>query len=136
LQNLEFRLPVGVNKAFGPGAVYDFLKALRDLLASGKESILIVDPYLDEQVFDAYLAAVAPQVTVRLLCGKSTAGLKPAISKFALQTKIKVEARASEAIHDRVLFHRWALLLGSRSVDQRCCKNKANLPSSSRRSDG
>jgi hypothetical protein len=104
IADLEFRLPVGANKAFGPGAVYDFLKALRDLLASGKESILIVDPYLDEQVFDAYLAAVAPQAMVRLLCGKSTPGLKPAISKFALQTKIKVEARTSEAIHDRVLF--------------------------------
>ena len=103
IADLELRMPTGVDQVFGPGAVYDFFKALRELLASARQSILIVDPYLDEQIFDAYLSSVSPQVTVRLLCGKSAA-LRPAISKFTLQTTIKVEVRVSEAIHDRVLF--------------------------------
>ncbi|HEY4903225.1 MAG TPA: hypothetical protein VIH89_07120 [Candidatus Sulfotelmatobacter sp.] len=104
IADLELRLPSGADKAFGPGAVYDFFKALRELLASAKESLLIADPYLDEQVFDIYLSALGPGVAVRLLCGKSAAGLKPAILKFAAQTKTKLEARATTAIHDRVLF--------------------------------
>jgi hypothetical protein len=104
IADLELNMPVGADKVFGPGAVYDFYKALRDLLASAKQSILIVDPYLDEEIFDAYLPGVPPGVTVRLLCRKNSTGLKAAISKFALQTKTTVEAHISEAIHDRVLF--------------------------------
>lgn len=79
IADLELRLPASTDKVFGPGAVYDFFKNLRDLLASAKQSILIVDPYLDEHIFDVYLAAVSPEVSVRLLCGKSTVSLKPAI---------------------------------------------------------
>ena len=104
IADLELRMPSSADKVFGPGAVYDFFKALRDLLSSAKQSIMIVDPYLDDQIFDVYLAAIAPEVAVRLLCGKNTAALKPAISKFTQQTKTKVEARTSEAIHDRVVF--------------------------------
>jgi hypothetical protein len=104
IADLELKMPPSADKVFGPGAVYDFFKALRDLLESAKQSILIVDPYLDEEIFDAYLIAVASEVTVRLLCCKNPTGLKPAIAKFTLQTKARVEARISEAIHDRVLF--------------------------------
>jgi hypothetical protein len=113
MADLELRMPAGADKVFGPGAVYDFFKALRDLLASAKQSIMIIDPYLDEQIFDAYLGAAEPQVAVRLLCGKSAPGLQPAITKFSLQRKMQVEARSSQAIHDRVLFidnrSRWVL---------------------------
>jgi hypothetical protein len=104
IADLETKALPSPNKAFGPGAVYDFFKALRDLLASARQSILAVDPYLDEQVFDAYLSVVVPGVTVRLMCGKNASGLKTAISKFVAQTKLSLEVRASSAIHDRVVF--------------------------------
>src|SRR6266849_8564434 len=42
IADLELRLPAGADRAFGPGAVYDFFKALRDLLASATNSIMIV----------------------------------------------------------------------------------------------
>jgi hypothetical protein len=102
--DLQFRLPGGPARAFGPGAVYDFLKTLRDLLASATKSIFIVDPYLDEQVFDAYLDTVPRQVIVRLLARKRPAALKPAVAKFVAQSKMAVEARSSEEIHDRIVF--------------------------------
>jgi hypothetical protein len=104
IADLETKVSPSANKAFGPGAVYDFYKSLRELLASAKQSLLIVDPYLDENIFDTYLASVAAGISIRLLCGKSTAGLKPAILKFSTQTKLNVEARSSSAIHDRVVF--------------------------------
>src|SRR5437867_10311481 len=34
IADLELDVPHSQNQAFGPGAVYDFLKALRDILAS------------------------------------------------------------------------------------------------------
>ncbi|MFC3108469.1 hypothetical protein ACFOFO_10920, partial [Undibacterium arcticum] len=67
IADLELEVPTLPSQTFGPGAVYDFLKTLRDLLASATKSIFIVDPYLDEQIFDAYLSTVSPNVAVRLL---------------------------------------------------------------------
>ena len=104
IADLEFRLSASTNRAFGPGATYDFFKALRELLASATQSILIVDPYVDEQIFDTYLTAAAQHVTVRLLAREGAAALGPAVAKFIAQTKMTVEIRRSEAIHDRVIF--------------------------------
>jgi hypothetical protein len=104
IARLEAEVPKQGSQAFGPGAVYDFFKSLRDLLASANQTILIVDPYLDEQIFDTYLAAVSPNVAVRLLGGKKVPGLKPALAKFISQSKMNIEARISGAIHDRVIF--------------------------------
>ena len=104
IADLEFRLPVGAEQVFGPGAVYDFFKALRELLASATRSIFIVDSFLDEQIFDTYLTAAAMPVTVRLLVREGAAALGPAVAKFIAQTKMTVEIRRSEALHDRVIF--------------------------------
>jgi hypothetical protein len=104
IADLEHRLPPGPHRVFGPGAVYDFFKALRDLLLSAEQSVLIVDPYIDEQVFDTYLAAVKPQVSIRLLTKKGAIAMAAAVAKFTAQTKMKVEARTSQEFHDRVLF--------------------------------
>jgi hypothetical protein len=100
---LELQVPVLPPQAFGPGAVYDFHKALRDLLASATKSLFIVDPYLDDQVFDAYLSTVSQQVHVRLLARDYAASLKASVGKFIAQKKVKVEVRSSERIHDRVV---------------------------------
>jgi hypothetical protein len=102
--DLQLRVQGSPARAFGPGAVYDFFKALRDLLASATQSIFIVDPYLDGQIFDTYLAPVSQKVTVRLLARKNCAALGPAVAKFAAQSSIAIEARCSDAIHDRLLF--------------------------------
>jgi hypothetical protein len=104
IARLEAEVPQHGGQAFGPGAVYDFFKSLRDLLASASQTILIVDPYLDEEIFDTYLAAVSRNVAVRLLSGKKMHDLKPALAKFVSQSKMSIEARVSEAIHDRVVF--------------------------------
>lgn len=104
IADLELQVPALPDQAFGPGAVYDFLKTLRDLLASATNSVFVVDPYLDEQVFDAYLSTVSPQVVVRLLTMKRPASLKPAVTKYIAQTNTNVEVRTSKAIHDRVIF--------------------------------
>lgn len=104
IADLELQIPEQLDQAFGPGAVYDFLKALRDLMASARKSIFVVDPFLDEQIFDAYITSVSPQVIVRLLAHKYATALKPALAMFVVQTKMSVEIRISSAIHDRVVF--------------------------------
>jgi hypothetical protein len=104
IANIEATLPQGRDHAFGPGAVYDFFKTLRDLLNSATQTIFIIDPFLDDEIFDTYLSPVFKSVMVRLLAGKHSASLKPALTKFMAQTRINVEVRSSRIIHDRVLF--------------------------------
>lgn len=74
---LELNLPPQAEQVFGPGAVYDFFKALNSLIASVSSSLLIADPFMDPEIFDVYLSAARGN---------------------------PVEARASKAFHDRVVF--------------------------------
>ena len=104
IATLELQVPTQSDQVFGPGAVYDFFKTLRDLLATAKQLILIVDPYLDEQIFDSYLSTVDSNVIVKLLTDKHSVSLKPTLHKFLSQKKMSVEIRTSKLIHDRVVF--------------------------------
>jgi len=104
IADLEFQVPSLPAKAFGPGAVYDFAKAFRDLLQSARTTLFVIDPYLDEQVFDAYLSTTAPVVAVRLLARKHSQALKAAVTAFVSQHGRNVEARKSQMLHDRVVF--------------------------------
>jgi hypothetical protein len=87
----------------GPGAIFDFTKVLRELLASAMESILIVDPVLDEQVFTGYLSSVQPQVMVRLLVREKADALKAAMDAIVAQKNLAVELRESDGVHDRIV---------------------------------
>lgn len=49
IADLELDVPASTTHAFGPGAVYDFLRELRAVLGSATSSLLIVDPYLDDK---------------------------------------------------------------------------------------
>ena len=104
IASVRLQVPSHSNQAFGPGAVYDFYKALRELLASAMRSVFVVDPYLDEQVFETYLASVPQGVAVRLLTREHSTTLRPAVTKFVAQTRMSIEVRTSKALHDRVVF--------------------------------
>ena len=102
--NLELNLPEQSTQFFGPGAVYDFFKALNELIASASVSLMIVDPYLDAEIFDCYLSSVPAGVRIRLLIKNGAVSLKPAIEKFSYQRGHVIEARRSRAFHDRSVF--------------------------------
>lgn len=91
-------------QAFGPGAVYDFMRKLRDLLSSAAKSVFIVDPYLDDEIFDAYLTSIKSGVAVRLLVNQYASSIKHSLGKFVAQYKMDVECRESKNLHDRVIF--------------------------------
>jgi hypothetical protein len=102
--DLALDVPVSPQQVFGPGAVYDFQKALRDVLASATTSVLVVDPYLDDQIFDAYLSTVSPKVAVRLLTREYGRALKASLEKFLAQSGANVSIRITKDLHDRVVF--------------------------------
>lgn len=102
--DLELQLPADAGQAFGPGAVYDFFKALNETLSSAQKTLLIADPYMDDTIFDTYLSSVPKGITVRLLVGKYTAKVRPAAEKFVAQYGALLEVRHSQAFHDRLVF--------------------------------
>lgn len=104
IADLELEAPKVADQAFAPGAVYDFFKALTAALGSATSSVFIVDPYLDEQIFDSYLASTPAGLTVRLLAHKYGNLLKPAVQMFSTQHGTNVSIRISPKFHDRIVF--------------------------------
>ncbi len=104
IADLELQLPATQGQAFGPGAIYDFFKALNSVISSAQTSLLIVDPYIDDTVFDAYLSGLPSGIAVRLLVEGYTAKVAPAVKKFSGQYNATIEARRSKEFHDRVIF--------------------------------
>lgn len=104
IADLELKVPSDVEVNFGAGEVYDFFKALNRVISSAEKSILIVDPYLDETVFDHYLNSRNSDVQVRLLVNKDADKLIPASKKYTGQHGNILEIRKSKTLHDRVIF--------------------------------
>jgi hypothetical protein len=101
---LELLLPSSSAQAFGPGAQYDFFKALNSVISSAQKSLLIIDPYIDDTIFDGYLSQLPEGVGVRLLVEKCSAKVQPAAQKFVAQYTASLEVRRSKKFHDRVVF--------------------------------
>lgn len=104
IARLENSLPQSDGQAFGPGAAYDFFKALNDLVSTAKVRIMVVDPYLSAEIFDGYMHALRPGISARLLTAKYIDTVRIAAEKFQAQYGSVVEVRRSGDIHDRVIF--------------------------------
>ncbi|MFC7300296.1 hypothetical protein [Cognatiluteimonas weifangensis] len=111
--SLEQSLPEPEGQVFGPGAVYDFFRALNDVVSSAEHSLLAVDPYMDAQVFDAYLSNCRPGVAVRLLASRYAVSVAAASVAFRQQHNANLEVRSTREIHDRLIIvdqlHCWVL---------------------------
>jgi hypothetical protein len=103
LADLQLDTPSKPDQAFGPGAVYDFFKALKDLLSTATKTVMVVDPYLDDQVFVTYISGISPTVSVKLLTTKTGEQFRPALEKYRTQHSQDIQARKTKAIHDRVV---------------------------------
>ena len=103
LADLQLDTPSKPDQAFGPGAVYDFFKALKDLLSTATKTVMVVDPYLDDQVFDTYISGINPNVKVNLLTTKVGEQFRPALDKYCAQHQQDVQVRKTKGIHDRVV---------------------------------
>lgn len=104
ISDLELRVPAEQQVSFGAGDVYDFFRALRKIVESAESEIFVVDPYLDNTVFDQYLTARNPDVTVRLLVKEYANDVTAARDKYVAQHGAVVVVKQSAAIHDRVIF--------------------------------
>lgn len=108
IADLELKAPQTQNKVFSAGDVYDFFKEMNRVISSAKQTIFIIDPFLDNTVVEHYLDARKPDVNVRLLLSSNVKEqikvLKPAIEKYNTQYGDVIRIRKCRKIHDRVIF--------------------------------
>ena len=87
------------------GRVFEYFDELRKLIATAREEVFFVDPYLDADFVSKYLPHVAEVVSIRLLSGsKKRATLLPAVEAFEQQFGRPISVRVSDGLHDRYLF--------------------------------
>ena len=104
IADLELTVPDATSSVFKAGEVYDVFRALNKVIGSAEKSIFIIDPYLDDTIFNHYLIARKPDVSVRLLLSKNADQLKPAAEKYITQFGKVLEVKKTRAVHDRVIF--------------------------------
>jgi hypothetical protein len=104
IADLELDVPPTTDSSFGAGNVYDFFKSLNKVIASAEKSLFIIDPYLDQTVFDHYLVSRQNGVAVRLLLNHNAEKIVASGKMYTAQHGAVLELRKSAALHDRIIF--------------------------------
>jgi hypothetical protein len=103
LRALELDLPEPeIKGAYQPGEEYEFYRDLRTCLESAVVDILVVDPYLDTDIFNTYADAIDRTVIFRLLSANVPGVVQAVAHKYAAGKNFAL--RTSNSIHDRVIF--------------------------------
>ena len=103
IETLKLQLPEEeIQGVYNPGDEYDFYRDLSSLVEAATNEILIVDAYLDEEVFNLYVSKVSDSATVRILSDKIGPNVEVVAGKYEKSQQLKL--RSSRNIHDRMVF--------------------------------
>lgn len=91
-----------VQGVYEPGDEYAFYRDLSSLVQTATADVLIVDAYLDEQVFNLYVSKVSDAATARILSNKVNANVETVARMYAKNKRL--ELRSSTDVHDRAVF--------------------------------
>lgn len=87
---------------YEPGHEYAFYRDLSSLVQAATQDILLVDAYLDENLFNLYVSKAPATVTVRILSNHIGPNVV-AVAKMYLKSR-PLHLRSSPEIHDRAIF--------------------------------
>ena len=105
LHELEIKYPEEDKKqVYAAGEAYDFYSDFKAVVLSAKQSVFLIDPYLNEEVFNLYVEKLPSEITSRVLLGKVNDNLRAVIEKLKLSKTRKIEVKKSKGMHDRVAF--------------------------------
>lgn len=93
-----------IGNAYAPGDVYRFFADLRAIINAAKEQIMVVDPYLNGDAFDAYLSQLGSELQVRILADRYSKDINSYLQKHIAQFGTKIQLRRSTELHDRIIF--------------------------------
>jgi hypothetical protein len=100
---LRLQLPEEeIQGAYEPGEEYAFYRDLSSIVETATNDIFIVDPYLDEKIFNLYVDKVPAGATVRILSNKIGANVQTVATMYSKNRPL--EMRSSAGAHDRAIF--------------------------------
>jgi hypothetical protein len=103
MEELELMMPQPeIAGSYEPGDVYEFYVDLKTVVGFAAKELLIVDNFLDTQIFDVYMQNLNPLVTVRVLTQRVADPLRLVAEKFSRRGNF--ELRSGGDVHDRVVF--------------------------------
>ena len=103
IETLKLQLPEEeIQGVYNPGDEYGFYRDLSSLVEAATNEILIVDAYLNEEVFNLYVSKVSDSATVRILSDKIGPNVEVVAGKYETSQQLKL--RSSRNIHDRMVF--------------------------------
>lgn len=103
VSTLRLQLPEEeIKGVYEAGDDYDFYRDLSSLIVTATKDILIVDAYLDEQLFNLYVSKVPDNATVRILSNRIGSNVETVARMYAKSRSL--ELRSSADIHDRHVF--------------------------------
>lgn len=86
------------------GTEYDSYRAIKQIIREAKQSIDIIDPYLDGTIFKMLATSSAPALSIKLLSAKVPADFALEAGKFRKQfPQFSIEARKTADFHDRFI---------------------------------
>jgi hypothetical protein len=91
---------------FTKGSRYDFHIEIKKIITKAKKEVMIVDSYIDEDIFDLYMEKLPKNITnIKILTNPNTpkGNFYKVAPKFKSQ-KPSFEVRESTDCHDRILF--------------------------------
>lgn len=103
LSELAIDLPEAELKGvYVPGEEYEFYRDIKQLIQQAQHDVLIVDPYIDTDIFDVYADAVPRTASFRLLTSSVPSNVLAVAKRYAGGGNFQL--RSSGQIHDRVVF--------------------------------
>jgi hypothetical protein len=103
ISTLRLQLPEEeIKGVYEPGDEYPFYRDLSSLIQTATQDVLIVDAYLDEQVFNLYVGKVSDVAAVRILSNRIGVNVETVARMYARNRPL--ELRSSADVHDRAVF--------------------------------
>jgi hypothetical protein len=103
LSELAIDLPEAELKgAYAAGEEYEFYKDVKHILQLAQNGVLIIDPYIDSDMFEVYAGALSRKTSFRLLSTNVPGPMLALAKKYAAGGNFQL--RYSTVIHDRVIF--------------------------------
>ncbi len=90
-------------RVYASGGAFDVYRDLRKVLSTARETVFVVEPYADQEIFELYLAKVGETISIRLLTRPPSDALRLVAAKFASRPGSRFEARGTKKVHDRVI---------------------------------
>lgn len=86
------------------GTEYDSYRAIKQVINEAKQSIAVVDAYLDGSIFTMLATSSSPALSVKLLTAKVPADFTLEAAKFRKQfAQFNIDARKTSDFHDRFI---------------------------------